>query len=246
MIKPSLEKKSSQKNTKFKINKIKNKFAPLKETEKLQILLAQLKIANEKWTYFEEQRLKTLEIFLSYSGLSALGIFLSITKKFSSDLSNELKILKPFIFFLIGWFFFSLYWYREYYFQLTKSWCERIEAEIQLIYKGNQRLRNEDFDGAYRIYYYGTNFDKKEKKFEDWSSYFHGTAIASITIIITLFSCIFFFLENIKSSKGILTTICGVIIATYKFFGTREFILHHCNEKYTDNFEKWAPLIKGE
>lgn len=228
--------KASQ-NSNKKTNK--DIHSPLKEEKKVEILLAQLKIANEKWIYMEERRLKTLELFLSYSGISVIGLLFTIDIKIDAALSNAMQNILPIFFGFIGLIFFILYWYREYYYQLTKSWCKRIEQELRIIYKNKLDRRKEDFDGAYRIYYYRTNFDDINKKYQDWSSYVLGIAIAFTTIVVSFVCYNRFNPEFLFSSKAVHLFFASLII----FWGTREIILNHLNKMYRDHRKKSPPKL---
>lgn len=210
-------------------------FEPFKEEEKLKVLLEQLRIANERWFYFEERRLKTFELFLSYSGLTTIGLSLEIY----SGMVNIVKWFLPLILFSIGYIFFALFWYREYYFQLSKSWCRRIEQEIQLIYKNQQYRRTADYDGAFRLYYYETCFDNKNQKYNDWSTYIHGIAIAFITTTVTLIACARLNIVSFSLWNFSLVIASTILI----FLTTREIILKHLTNMYKCNSDKWDPKI---
>jgi hypothetical protein len=186
--------------------------------------------------------LRTFELFLSTSGISSAFLLFTNPENLLNSQNSDLgKYLLPFLFLFIGLIYFSLFWYREYYYQLTKSWGKRIEQELQIIYKGEQDRRLEDYDGAYRLYYYGTNFNKEEEKFTDISSYIYSTGISFITIIVTFFAYSRFE-QDFSFSRQHLALIIGIMIL---FYMIRELILDFLCQKYECNKTKTPPEIKN-
>jgi hypothetical protein len=212
----------------------------LNEKEKVNILLSQLKIANDKWRYLEDRRLRTLELFLSSSGISSAFLFFSKTEDlFNVTNANLGKYLLPLLFVFIGLIYYALFWYREYYYQLTKSWLKRIEQELKAYYQGEKFTGQEEYDGAYRLYYYETNFNSKGKKFSDWSSYIHSLGISFTTLIVSFFAFTRF--ESNFSFSGYHLALIIAIIVLFNL--TREIILRFLCHQYEENQDKRPPDI---
>jgi hypothetical protein len=118
---------------------------------RLMILFEQLRNANERWKYLEENRVKNIEIFLSVSGITLLIPIFGI-----SDLDEKLLrlgdfgLILPITFLLIGLMFFIFFIWRELYFRVAKKWIAAIEYEINKFYLGENELSKlTGYDGSY-------------------------------------------------------------------------------------------------